>query len=256
VQVRECVAAGAGAHRPGAWGLLLHLPPHPAPAPTQLYDGSLAQGAPAEDFNPDFDMGVNYNVLRDDQMPTTATPRPLQRQLVPLHAAPARDRAAAAQGAQARVQVRVQGHERAHGGQTHGPPVAGVGTTGGSVSRRRARLPARRAAAARRPAAAPLQVRPATNLEALSRSWATRAFSFERVRSKSGLPFPEEDAQARLVPRAALSRQPPRRRAGPSRPPFFLLGASLRRTASRGRGARHVGAFGVQSPQFPPCRAA
>ena len=30
--------------------------------------------APSEDFNPDFDLGVNYNVLRDDQMPDDCYP--------------------------------------------------------------------------------------------------------------------------------------------------------------------------------------
>ena len=40
----------------------------------QLYDGALQQDAPAEDFAPDFDLGVNYQVMRDDQMPDDCYP--------------------------------------------------------------------------------------------------------------------------------------------------------------------------------------
>lgn len=139
----------------------------------QLYDGKFkdeATGAsPFENWGPDFDAGVNYTVLRDDQMPDDVTPvrRVVGNVLRIGHHLP-------------RLPVPAKA-SRLHDSKFVFRSISG-----------------RRNNAAR---AIPLvtsdmdgTLRPATNLEALYRSWETRHWSAADIKGRAGLPFADADA--------------------------------------------------------------
>jgi hypothetical protein len=120
-------------------------------------------------WKPDFDMGINYVILKDDQIPDDVVPvvrktgTVLRRGVsLPVIAQPARsDRIHASKFAIRDISGRKNN-------KVPNPHVS-IGDWDGSV-------------------------RPATNVEALYRSWEVRYWNASKVKSKSGLPFTDEDA--------------------------------------------------------------
>lgn len=135
----------------------------------EIYRGGVRDSAEKQDFKPDFDMGVNFHVMRDDQMPDDCYPvirtqGNIMRQALTLPKLPPPERAARKHASKF-VFKDVSGRSD---NLRHDRPLT-VSDYDGSI-------------------------RPATNQEALYRSWATRNFKLERVKTKSGLPFTEDEA--------------------------------------------------------------
>lgn len=132
-----------------------------------------AQAGSQENWAPDYDMGVNYNILRDDQMPDDVYPiirrggHVLRKgHVLPKLPQPARD-------------------DRLHKSRfafTDTSAKAKNGMYGKALKIRVSDYNG--------------EVRPASNMEALYRPTQSRYWGVEREKGPNGLPFKEEDATA------------------------------------------------------------
>lgn len=141
---------------------------------TEFYKGGQRfQKHNTENWGPDYDLGVNYTIMADDQMPDDVYP--IRR----------RD------GAQVRL-----GHklpklpvpprsERLHHSRFVFRDISGRKQRGMHQALLKIRMSDFNG-----------DVRPATNLEALYRSWEGRYWSIEQRKGRGGLPFYDEDANA------------------------------------------------------------
>jgi hypothetical protein len=138
----------------------------------QLYDDKFLNpdgSSPHENWKPDFDQGVNYNILQDDQIPDDVVPkkREVGNVLRLGHYLP-----------------KVAPPKKAE--RVHDSKFVFLGVSGRRNNKTRGR---------------PMIVsdfngdlRPASNRESLYRSWETRHWTVDAVKGKAGMPFADEDA--------------------------------------------------------------
>ena len=126
-----------------------------------------------ENWAPDFDMGVNYNILRDDQLPDDVYPvvrkggNVLRRgHVLPKLAQPPRE-------------------ERLHKSRYSCTDISGNRKNGRHGKQLKVRVADYNG-----------EVRPASNMEALYRPGQSRYWGIEREKGPNGMPFKEEDAKA------------------------------------------------------------
>lgn len=146
---------------------------------TQLYAGSDAANVRSDNWAPDFDMGVNYNVMPDEQMPDDAYPV-VRRSGALLRAGHTLPRLPTPPRTERRMKSKFVFRD-----------ISGARSNSATG---RAQLVSDWNGA----------LRPASNMEALYRSWETRYWGAGRIRGKSGFPFADEDAH-----RPASYRMPP-----------------------------------------------